>query len=343
MADEKVRQQIHVSGIQMLNDCGIKFMYRYLMGMKRPPNAFLLVGKACDESITYDLNNKIEKGELLDRKDVIGIAEAKFDSEQAAEPVELDPDEKREGRSLEQVIGEAKDKTVSLAGLHHDEAAPLIRPHATRRKFSIDMDGFLRMRAKELHAEADKATNKQSAKILHAQAANMNVAARDGCDYVGEIDIVERYVPDVDLLVPEPPDKANEILVVRDSKTSAKSPTKSLLDGSDTPGIADDSEQLTAYATATQVLDGKLPDEMVLDYLIRTNAKTPTVKYVPTKTRRTMEDITVFLNRFANAVQVIRSGMFVPANPTAWQCSQKWCGFWEICEYSKKPKLIQIK
>lgn len=346
----KQRRQIHVSGINMANDCGQRFLFRYILGIKSPPNAFLLVGKSTDESVTRDLDHKIETGELLKRDDVLEISAAKFEQEQKNEPIELDQEEKKEGKSLEQVLGDAKDKAVCLSGLHHDEAAPKIQAVRTRRKFSVDMDAFLRSRAKELHLAGEMAPDKYAAKLLHSQAQSLNAAARAGVDFVGEQDVQEiRRVPTdpnlrnvhipVDM---ELKDGYTELLIIRDTKTSAKSPIPSYMDGNDKAGTADDSEQLTAYAVASHVVDGKLPDRMVLDYLVRTNAAKPTVKYVPTLTTRSMDDVQVFLNRFANLIHAMKTGVFVPANQSWWGCSARWCGYFGICPYSKKPKLVQI-
>jgi hypothetical protein len=327
----KLRRQIHVSGINMANDCGQRFLFRYILGIKSPPNAFLLVGKSTDESVTRDLDHKIETGELLQRDDVLEISAAKFEQEQKNEPIELEPEEAKAGKSLEQVLGEAKDKAISLSGLHHDEAAPKIQAVRTRRKFSVNMDAFLRSRAKELHASGEAAPDKYAAKVLHSQAQSLNAAARAGIDFVGEQDVQE-ILHDGD----------REILVIRDTKTSAKSPIPSYMDGNNKAGTADDSEQLTAYAVASHVVDGKLPDKMVLDFLVRTNAAKPTIKYVPTATVRSMDDVQVFLNRFTNLIHAMKTGVFVPANQAWWGCSQRWCGYYDLCPYSKKPKFVQI-
>jgi hypothetical protein len=311
----------------MANDCGQRFLFRYILGIKSPPNAFLLVGKSTDESVTRDLDHKIETGELLKREDVLEISAATFEAGQKAEPIELDQEEKKEGKSLAQVLGDAKDKAVCLSGLHHDEAAPKIQAVRTRRKFSVDMDAFLRARARDLHRAGEQAPDKYAAKLLHGQAQSLNAAARDGVDFVGEQDIQEVI---------------GDLLIIRDTKTSAKSPTPSFLDGNDKAGTADDSEQLTAYAVASHVVDGKLPDRMVLDYLVRTNAAKPSVKYVPTATTRSMDDVQVFLNRFTNLIHAMKTGVFVPANQSWWGCSEKWCGYADRCPYFKRPKLVQI-
>jgi len=327
----KLRKQLHISGMNTMADCQMRWKFRYVDNIKRPPNAYLLVGSATDESATKNLQNKIDTQELLPRQDAIGIAEAKFDADKDKEPIELDVDEKREGRNLADVLGEARDKTMNLAGLHYDKAAPIIRPSVVRRRFSIDMDAFLRQRAKALHNQADQVTDNGTAKLLHNQASKLNAAAREGMDFAGEMDIVEQWAVG----------QEQTYLSIRDTKTASKSPTKGYLDGHDSPGIADDSNQLDGYAVATKVLDGKLPDMMTLDFLIQTPARRD-LNYVPRKTTRTMDDVNVFLNRFANAVQAIRTGMFVPTNPTDWRCSQRWCGYFDICEFAKRPKLIQI-
>jgi hypothetical protein len=313
-----------------MSDCGQRFFYRYVLGVKRAPSAFLLIGTSTHHSVTRNLDNKIETGELLKRQDAIGAAEEKFDTEQKVQPIELEPDEKREGKALADVLAEARDKTMALSGLHYDQAAPHIQAKRTERKFSIDMDSFLRERAREMHKAAETVEDPFMSKRLHAQAASMNAAARGGIDFAGEQDIVE--IRDGDAVN----------LVIRDTKTSGKSPSKSLMDGAEKPGIADDSDQLTGYATASHVIDGKLPDLMVLDYLVQTPARHD-LKYVPTKTIRTMDDVNVFLNRFANAVQAYRMGIFVPAKADWWGCSEKWCAYWNMCPYAKRPTLVQIR
>lgn len=326
--------QLHVSGINMLNDCGIRYMFRYMLGIKHPPSAYLLVGSSIDESVTQNLGNKITRGELLPREDVLGIAAARFEKGEREEPIELDPDEKRAGLSKEQVLSANKDKTVALAGLHHDTAAPIIHATAVRRSFSVNMDNFLKARARGLRVMAEHSEDRAGIKLLDEQATSLNSMARRGIDFVGEQDIVERDVVAKD-------GETKQLLIIRDTKSSTKSPTKSLMDGASNPGIADDSEQLTGYAVASHVIDKKLPDLMVLDYLIRTDKRFD-LKYVPTRTVRDMNDVDVFLNRFANAMHAIKTGTFVPANPTFWGCSEKYCGFWHMCPYAKRPHQVRI-
>ncbi len=114
-----------------------------------------------------------------------------------------------------------------------------------------------------------------------------------------------------------------------DDKTSKKSPVGN---------IADISLQMTTYALAILVLDGKIPEQVRLDYLI--DNKTPIVKtYTST---RDLDDFRVLMNRVENAAEVIEKGCYTPANPTDWRCSTKWCGFAATCKYFQRPKSVVI-
>ena len=53
----KIRKQLHQSGAEMLAKCGIAFEFRYILGIRRPPSAFLLVGKSVDKGVTTDLDH----------------------------------------------------------------------------------------------------------------------------------------------------------------------------------------------------------------------------------------------------------------------------------------------
>lgn len=327
----KKREQIHQSFMNMLGVCQLRTMFRYKLGIRRPPAAFMHVGTAVDASVTADLEHKINTGELLKRSDCIDVAATVFESREEAEPFELDPDEKAEGLTKEKAKGEAKDKSVDLAGLHYDQAAPKIKPKHVARKFSINMDGWLRKRAKQLHADGDGEVNLDAAKILHAEAAAMNSAARVGMDFAGEIDVVEEYESGVDGGF-----SFGTVMNVRDTKTSGKSPTKD---------AAEDSNQLVTYSLATLVLDNRLPDSVVLDYLVRTPARHD-LKHVPRESKVTMDDINILLFRFARAVHswhvACKTGSFLPANADDWHCSEKFCGYWSMCPAAKRPTLVQI-
>jgi len=332
---KKLRRQLHVSGIQMLNGCGVQFMFRYELGIKLPPRSFIHKGTATHSTVEQDLGVKMTTGELMKATDVQDYAAEAFDSAQRKEPIELAADEIAEGKTLQQVIDETRAEAQLLALLHHDKVAPSIEPIALSKKFSVKMDAFLKLRAKEMRAEADqiKERDRSQAKMLDAVATSLNSFARDGIDFAGEWDIVEEKIAV----------RAALRKRIRDTKTTGKSPSNPSAEDKarGATSAADDSEQLSGYALAHHVEYGTLPDDLVLDYLVITPKKKDT-KYVPLYTTRDLDDVGVFLNRFVNAIHSIKTGVFVPAKADDWRCSQKWCGYFDRCPYAKKPKLIQI-
>lgn len=109
--------------------------------------------------------------------------------------------------------------------------------------------------------------------------------------------------------------------VIRDTKTSAKSPSEH---------EADNSEQLTMYALAADVIDEKLPPYLALDYLVRLKNG---AKYVKRETTRREEDFSVLFRRIERAADAIQKEVFLPANQTDWWCSETFCGYASSCPY----------
>lgn len=114
---------------------------------------------------------------------------------------------------------------------------------------------------------------------------------------------------------------------IRDTKTTAKSPTKTL---------ADTSLQLTTYALAVRQHDKVIPETVALDYLVRT-PKRHDLKLVQLESTRTDASFGPLLERVHQAQLQIESGIFTPAPPDSWQCSRKYCPFFEKCKFAVKP------
>jgi PD-(D/E)XK nuclease superfamily protein len=117
------------------------------------------------------------------------------------------------------------------------------------------------------------------------------------------------------------------MLAIRDTKTSAKSPSRSAIDTS---------LQLTTYALAVHAHDGQIPDKVALDYLVRTPLKQRT-SLVQLESTRTKEDFKPLLERIAAADRTIHAGLFTPAPADSWWCSAKWCAYHPTCPYALRP------
>lgn len=116
---------------------------------------------------------------------------------------------------------------------------------------------------------------------------------------------------------------------IRDTKTASQSPVRS---------AADESEQLTVYALARWVHDRILP-EVVLDHLVALKKKPKVVSQVSTRTK---EDLQMQARRIDVATQAIEAGVFVPASPSDWRCSARWCGYFDRCGYARRPASVQV-
>ena len=114
---------------------------------------------------------------------------------------------------------------------------------------------------------------------------------------------------------------------VRDTKTSSKSPVKTL---------ADESLQLSVYALAARQIDGVMPENVALDYLVQT-PKRGDQKLVTLEARRTEESLMPVLARLEVMDRIIASGNFTPAPVGAWWCASRWCDFHSDCPYAAHP------
>lgn len=117
----------------------------------------------------------------------------------------------------------------------------------------------------------------------------------------------------------------------RDTKTSKKKPS-----GDE----ADTSTQLTLYALAHKVEFGEYPRAVVLDYLVNYVRKPD--EAFSLYSSRGPEQFAALLRRIEAAVESIRAGIFIPADPSSWKCSSKWCEFWGDCPYAMRPVSVPV-
>ncbi len=115
------------------------------------------------------------------------------------------------------------------------------------------------------------------------------------------------------------PDVIDDNDYILDLKTSAKSPAN---------GALDRDLQPTAEALGYRAKFGKEEAGIRFDYAVKT--KEP--KVVSVETRRTDKDISAFMWLIGRVHEAIEREAFYPTDPTSWQCSEKWCGYFNLCE-----------
>ena len=117
------------------------------------------------------------------------------------------------------------------------------------------------------------------------------------------------------------------VLVVHDTKTSAKSPAKN---------AAALSDQLTLYSAAVETLDGVVP-MLQLDTLVDLK-KGP--KTVSQRTVRGPQDTQRLLDLVGRVGDLVDAGNFLPCEEGSWRCSPKWCGYYNsVCPHGAKGRL----
>lgn len=122
------RPRYHQSEISLFLKCGRAWEFRYLQGIKSPPRAALTVGRAVDKAVTANFIEKIKTGADMPTEAVLDAYSTAFESE------------KPETIWDEEDPGEQKDLGVRLVTLHHEKAAPNIKPATVQEEFIIETD-----------------------------------------------------------------------------------------------------------------------------------------------------------------------------------------------------------
>ena len=107
---------------------------------------------------------------------------------------------------------------------------------------------------------------------------------------------------------------------LRDTKTANKRKSQ---------GEVDSMDQLTFYAIAYEYLFGAPPKKIVIDTLVCSKV----AKYDPIVTARSRDDITMLIRRIYAVIGGMERGVYLPSDPTKWNCSPRWCGYYETCKY----------
>ncbi len=130
--------QLHATGLESLARCGIAFERRHIFGERIPPSARMLIGTAVDRAVRADMECKKETGKLRPADEIQDAARDTLVAEWE-KGVRLIEDDQEEGVDTRD---RALDTSVSLAALHHGEAAPSIQPVHVARKWVLDVDGL---------------------------------------------------------------------------------------------------------------------------------------------------------------------------------------------------------
>ena len=155
-------------------------------------------------------------------------------------------------------------------------------------------------------------------------------------DLVAILDVHARQqAPDYQPILVEEPiriplDAPRDLLGVLDLATERGVVDFKTAKRSKSQGEADSSVQLTIYAACFTKRQGHRPDFVQLDTIVQSKTKTAR-QVLPSD--RDDRDFAALAARI-NAVQkAIDAGVFTPAAPGAWNCSEKYCGYYRTCPF----------
>lgn len=130
---------ISFSRLNMLWRCGEQYRRRYVKNEIIPPGINLIVGSATHDSIEKNLQNKIDKKELLTADVVADIARDGVTARIDNQEIKLSEEEQSAG--LTATKGTAVDTAVGLSRLHHGQLAPIIEPVTIEDPFKLKISG----------------------------------------------------------------------------------------------------------------------------------------------------------------------------------------------------------
>lgn len=105
--------------------CGQQFAFLYGEQLRRPPGVGLVRGRAPHVALEADLKAKMESGALLERDEVVEIADAEV---QRAFRGEVRVDGEYEGLSVKDAKHVVRTEARALAQTFHERTAPIIEP-----------------------------------------------------------------------------------------------------------------------------------------------------------------------------------------------------------------------
>ncbi|MHC4181374.1 MAG: PD-(D/E)XK nuclease family protein [Planctomycetota bacterium] len=128
------KPHISASQLSMYWRCPEQYRRRYMEGEILPPGIALLTGGALHSGAEHNFRQKIDSRRDLPAAEIVDAAVAAFDA-RAAAGYALSDDEASRGAKI--VVGEAKDQTAVLAGVHAEQQAPDYQPAAVEQKTRI--------------------------------------------------------------------------------------------------------------------------------------------------------------------------------------------------------------
>ena len=124
-------EHISASQINTYLRCPAQYFFRYVRGIKIPPSSALTRGKCDHAGVEHNYRQKIESRQDVSVNEVTEYVAAEFEALQ--DETQFEPDE---------VPGQVKDVTVTLAKAYHVELAPKIQPILVEQEILLPIEPY---------------------------------------------------------------------------------------------------------------------------------------------------------------------------------------------------------
>lgn len=272
------KKHYSISQLLTYQKCPLHYYFRYIEGLKIPPRSAMTLGTSVHAALEHNFKQKIESKLDLPVDEVLDAYSTSFD---LAKPETLwDKDESP---------AEIKDNGIELVRAYHVGKDKNGDPMVCR-----EMNPETRKYEKKII----KPLSPKIQPIMVEEPFEVQFENEVGYVFVGRMDLVD--------------DKHR----IRDTKTSAKSPTQDQVDTD---------LQMTGYSLGYRMKTGRIEKGLVMDYLVKNSHP----KIVSVETQRNEEDIQRLLNLMARIAHAIDSGVFYcSCNPIF--CNPNNCGYWDL-------------
>lgn len=124
-------EHISPSQVEMYRRCPAQYYYRYIRGIKIPPNSSLTRGLCVHSGAAFNYKQKIQSYKDLPLPEVTEYVASEFET--LKDETEWAKDEKP---------GQIKDQTVNLYSHYHKEFAPLIQPLFVEQEILLPLENY---------------------------------------------------------------------------------------------------------------------------------------------------------------------------------------------------------
>jgi len=255
-----------------VEDCPMRWYYRYGLGIKTPPAGAMKLGSSYHETAAKNYKQKAKSLKDLPLDEMTAYFATSWEKGLEQEDVLFEEGETPDG---------LKDQGVELVKAFRKQIAPSVTPASAQ---NVEEDIRLLM---------FKPVDPQAAPKIYPLPADYRDAGTEAQA------ILERNEHDWSYLLDATIDITDKDAIIRENKTAARSPSQD---------DADKLLDLTTYALAYRLANKKAEAGVAMDVAV----KTATPKGLILTSQRSREQIRAHLNRIGMMVKAIDQEIFIP-------------------------------